>query len=99
MIEEYTESPEIMTYVDSELSALIVQFTLVDTEKENITLMMDENGCYLSASANDVQYIATLSFLRAVKPAEAKATYQDSYLIVNVPFKDSLNSYIKVAVE
>jgi hypothetical protein len=99
MIERYTESPEIMTWVDSEQAALIVQFTLLDTEKENITLMMDENGCYLSASADDVQYIATLSFLRAVKPAEANATYQDSYLTVNAPFKDPLNSYIKVAIE
>jgi HSP20 family molecular chaperone IbpA len=99
MIERYTESPEIMTWVDSEQSALIVQFTLVDTAKENITLMMDENGCYLSASADDVQYIATVSFLRAVKPADTKATYQDSYLTVSAPLKDPLDSYLKVAIE
>jgi HSP20 family molecular chaperone IbpA len=99
MDEKYTESPEIMSWVDSEQSKLIVQFTIINSEKENITLMMNENGCYLSASAEDIEYVATLSFLSAVKPADAKATYEDGYLTIVVPFENPLDSYLKVPVE
>jgi HSP20 family protein len=99
MDQEYTESPEIITWVDSGQSMLKVQFTLIQAEAENITLMMNENGCYLSVPAEDVEYVATLSFLNAVKPAEAKATYTDGYLTVTVPFKEPLNNYVKVPVE
>lgn len=100
MDEKYTESPEIMSWVDSEESKLTVQFTIINSEKENITLMMNEKGCYLSASAeNNIEYVTTLSFLSAVKPTEAKATYEDGYLTIVVPFKDPLNNYMKVPVE
>jgi HSP20 family molecular chaperone IbpA len=100
MEEKYTESPDIMSWVDSEESKLTVQFTIINSEKENITLMMNENGCYLSASAEDnIEYITTFSFLNAVKPTEAKATYEDGYLTIVVPFRDPLDSYLKVPVE
>ncbi len=99
MQEKYTESPEMTTWVDIEQSKLNVQFTLLDVEKENITLMVDENGCYLSAPSGDLEYIATLSFLRPVKPSEAKATYEDGYLTVKLPFKETMDGYTKVPVE
>jgi HSP20 family molecular chaperone IbpA len=98
--EKYTEAPDMMSWVDSEGSKLTVQFTIINSEKENITLMMNENGCYLSASADDnIEYVATLSFLSAVKPAEAKGIYEDGYLTIVVPFKDPLGSYLKVPVK
>jgi HSP20 family molecular chaperone IbpA len=99
MDRDYTESPDMISWVDGEQSKLIVQFTMIDTEKENITLMINENGCYLSAPAGDISYVATLSFLQAVKPAEAKATYEDGYFTVEIPFKDPLTNYVKVPVE
>jgi HSP20 family molecular chaperone IbpA len=98
MDERYTEAPEIMSWVDSEQSKLTVQFTIINGEIEKINLMMNENGCYLSAPADDAEYVATLSFLHAVNPAEAKATYADGYLTIEVPFKDPLKSYVKVPV-
>jgi HSP20 family molecular chaperone IbpA len=97
--EKYTEAPEIISFVDSEQSKLFLEISLVDVETENISLMMDENGCYLSAPAEGVEYKATLSFLRAVKPAEAKAKYLDGYLKVEVPFKDPVENYLKIPVE
>ena len=99
MQEKYTESPETVSWIDAEQSKLTLQFTLVNAEQENITLMMNENGCYLSVPTEDSEYVSTLSFLHAVKPAEAKATYKDGYLTVEVPFKDALNDYVKVPVE
>ena len=98
MDEKYIEAPEVMSWVDSEQSKLTVQFTFINGETEKMNLMMNENGCYLSAPAEGVEYVATLSFLHAVDPAEAKATYEDGYLTIEVPFKDPLNSYVRVPV-
>jgi HSP20 family molecular chaperone IbpA len=97
--EKYTETPETMSWVDAEQSKLTLQFTLINAEQENISLMMNEHGCYLSVPTEDSEYVSTLSFLHTVKPAEAKATFQDAYLTVEVPFKDPLSNYVKVPVE
>jgi HSP20 family molecular chaperone IbpA len=99
MTEKYTESPEIVSWVDSAGAVLNVQFTILQAERDKINLMMNENGCYLSAPSDDVEYGATFSFLHPVKPAEAKATYQDSYLTIEVPLKEPLNQYVKVPIE
>ena len=99
MQERYTESPETVSWVDAEQSTLNLQFTLINAEQENISLMMNEHGCYLSVPTDDSEYVSTLSFLHAVKPAEAKATFKESYLTVEVPFKDTLSNYVKVPVE
>ena len=99
MQENYTESPETMSWVDAGQSKLTLQFTLINTELENISLMMNEHGCYLSVPTDDTEYVSTVSFLHAVKPAEAKATFKDGYLKIEVPFKDVLSSYVKVPVE
>jgi HSP20 family molecular chaperone IbpA len=97
--EEYTENPEIITFVDGEQSKLHVEISLVNVEKENISLMMDENGFYLHAPAEDVTYVATLSFLRTIKPSEAKAVFDDGYLRIEAPFSDPLKNYVKVPIE
>jgi HSP20 family protein len=97
--EKYTETPDIITFVNSEQSKLMIEISLVSVEKEDINLMMDEKGCFLSASAEGgVEYVATIPFLRKVKPSEAKAVYTDSFLKVEVPFKDTLENFVKVPI-
>jgi hypothetical protein len=97
--EKYTESPETVSWVDVGQSKLTLQFTLINAERENISLMMNEHGCYLSVPTDDSEYVSTWSFLHTVKPAEAKATFAEGYLTVEVPFKDPLSNYVKVPVE
>jgi HSP20 family molecular chaperone IbpA len=98
-MEIFPESPEILSWVYSEQSTLIIQFTMIAIEKEKITLMINENGCYLSAPAEDLLYVTTLSFLHPVNPLEAKASFKDGYLTVKVPFKEPLKDFIQVPVE
>jgi HSP20 family protein len=98
--ENYTETPDIITFVDSKQSKLMIEISLVSVEKEDINLMMDENGCFFSAPAEGgVEYVATVPFLRAVKPSEAKAVYTDSFLKIEIPFKDTLENFVKVPIE
>jgi len=98
--ETYTETPDIITSVNSEQSVLMMEISLVNVEKEDINLMMDENGCFLSASAEGgVEYVAAIPFLREVKPSEAKAVFTDSFLKIQVPFKNTLENFVKVPIE
>ncbi|HMK49906.1 MAG TPA: hypothetical protein VK435_07620 [Thermodesulfovibrionales bacterium] len=100
MEEKYTENPEIITRVDVVQSKMMIEISLIDVEKEDINLMMDEKGFFLSApTESGTDYVAAVSFLRSVKPSEAKAVLGEGYLKVEVPFKDPLENYIKVVVE
>ena len=45
--EKYTETPDIITFVNSEQSKLMIEISLVSVEKEDINLMMDEKGMLL----------------------------------------------------
>jgi HSP20 family molecular chaperone IbpA len=98
-MENYMETPEIVMFIDVEKSKLMVEISLVAVEKEDISLMMDENGYFLSAPAEGgVDYVAAISFPRAVKPSEAKAIFKDGYLKIEIPFKDPLKNYVNVPV-
>lgn len=98
-MEIYKETPEIISWIDSEQSKLTMEITLLEVEKENMQLMMNENGCYLFAPSEVSEYVAVLSFPSPVKPSEARAQYRDGYLVVEVPFKEPLADYIRIAVE
>jgi HSP20 family protein len=98
--EKYTETPDIITFVNSEQSKLMIEISMVSVEKEDINLMMDEKGCFFSASAEGgVEYVAAIPFLREVKPSEAKAVFKESFLKIEVPFKDTLENFVKVPIE
>lgn len=99
MEELYTETPDTITYIDTDMSKLKIEFTILEVEKPDITLMISENGCYLSAPSDNALYVATLSFLCPVKPSEAKAIYEDGYLKVEIPLKEDINNFMKVSVE
>ena len=95
----FTETPDIITYVNREQSKLMIEISLVGVEEEDITLMMDEKGCFFSASSEgDMEYVGTIPFLREVTPSAAKAAYVDSFLKIEVPFKDTLENFIQVPV-
>ena len=100
MEEKYTETPDIITFVNGEEAKLMIEISLISVEKEDINLMMDEKGCFFSASAEGgIEYVGTIPFLREVRPSEAKATYDESYLKIEVPFKDTLENFVKVPIE
>ena len=100
MQETYTETPDIITFVNREESKLMIEISLINVEKEDINLMMDEKGCFFSASAEgDIEYVGTIPFLREVKPSEAKAVFLDGYLKIEIPFKDTLENFVNVPIE
>jgi HSP20 family molecular chaperone IbpA len=78
----------------------MIEISLIGVEEADITLMMDEKGCFFSAPAEGgLEYVGTIPFLREVTPSGAKAAYVDSFLKIEVPFKDTLENFIQVPVE
>jgi len=96
--ELYSETPETVCSIDVEKSALMIEFTMLEVEKEDISLMIGENGCYLSAPSGSTLYVATLSFPCPADPAGAKALYEDGYLKVEIPLREEIKNFIKVPV-
>ncbi|MCG2720564.1 MAG: hypothetical protein L6290_00900 [Thermodesulfovibrionales bacterium] len=99
MEELYTETPEIISFVDTERSILAIEIALLDVEKENINLMISEDGCYFSAPSDNTLYVATLSFLCPADPAGAKAKYKEGYLKIDIPLKGDIKNFTKILVE
>ena len=97
-MDTYTETPDIISRVDTEQSKLILEITLLEVEKEKISLLVNENGCYLSAPSEVAEYVAVLTFPSPVNPSDTKATYGDGYLVVEIPFKNPLTDYIRIPV-
>jgi HSP20 family molecular chaperone IbpA len=95
----YPEVPETVSTVDVEQSKLNIEFTLLEVEKENITLMISEKGCYLSAPADNTLYVTSFSFFCPIDPAGVKASYEDGYLKVEIPLREDIKNFIKVPIE
>ena len=99
MEEVYNETPEIASYLDAEQSKFIVGFTMMEVEKESISLTVFENGCSLFAPSSDSNYVALVSFPCPVKPSETKATFDSGYLLVEAPLRDGLANAVNLTIE
>jgi len=98
MLEKCKEAPDICSYLNNDQSKFIIEFTLVSVDKENISLTMNEHGCYLFAQSEDVDYTATFSFFCPVNPLKANASFEEAILTVEVPLKNALKDTVTVPV-
>ncbi|MBC7250240.1 MAG: Hsp20/alpha crystallin family protein [Anaerolineae bacterium] len=92
-------TPEVCAYVDDEHTKMTLEITLPGVPKENINLRMHEDSFALNAPRKDIEYVTALSFCCPVKPEQAKATYENGLLTVEVPFKDPLEDAVRVPVQ
>jgi HSP20 family molecular chaperone IbpA len=99
MQEKFNEAPEITSYLDVDQSRFVIEFSMMEVEKESISLTVFENGCSLFAPTSDSNYVALVSFPSPVDPTKAKATFDSGYLKVEAPLKDGLGTAVKLTVE
>src|SRR5437870_8594296 len=92
-------APNTVAYADGENDKLIVEFAIPGAPTDTIDVKILEDSIHLTAPARDIEYVAALPLGWPVKPDKAEATYEHGVLRIEVPFKDSMEGAVKVAIK
>ncbi|MHA2282260.1 MAG: Hsp20/alpha crystallin family protein [Promethearchaeota archaeon] len=92
-------APEVCSWADDESETYKIEIQLPGVEKTNIKLKFHEDSYFIKGETEDTIYIGTYAICCPVKPEEAKATYNQGLLKIDVPFKVSEYHSIDVKIE
>jgi HSP20 family protein len=96
--EKFRMFADVCSHVDEENSKLNLEVCIPGVKKDRIKLRMHEGGFDLSAPGETVEYAGAYAFCCPVKPDEAKASYEDGLLKIQVPFKTPMEYEVNVPV-
>jgi HSP20 family molecular chaperone IbpA len=92
-------SPVISTYPDDNYKNLTIEVVLPGVEKENISFKITENGFYLKARKEGIEYIDSYAVCCPINPEKAVAKYSNGLLKVTVPFQQAFENAVDVKIE
>jgi HSP20 family protein len=97
--EKFLTSPEVCSWADDESEFYKIEIQLPGVEKETIKLKMHDDSFFIKGETEDTIYIGSYSMCCPVKPEEAKATYKEGLLKIEVPFKESEYHSVDVKID
>ncbi|MFW9866668.1 MAG: Hsp20/alpha crystallin family protein [Candidatus Thorarchaeota archaeon] len=97
--EKFLTSPEVCSWADDETEFYKIEIQLPGVEKDTIKLKMHDDSFFIKGETEDTIYIGSYSICCPVKPEEAKATYKEGLLKIEVPFKESEYHSVEVKID
>ena len=86
------------SYVTDDGTKLKMEVPLPGVKKEEIKLRVMDDGFTVTATRDDIEYVATVGFCCPIKANEVNATYDNGLLKIEAPFKDALEGAVDVAI-
>jgi HSP20 family protein len=92
-------SPDICAYSDETEKNLKIEVELPGAKKEQIKLKMEEDGVYIDAKTDNVEYLGSYALCCPVIPKKAKAQYKEGLLKITVPYKEPFVEALEIPIK
>lgn len=92
-------SPAICAYPDDKYENLEIEIVLPGVEKKDISFKISEDGFYIRATKEGVEYADSYSICCPVIPNKATANYSNGVLKVKVPYQQPFENAVEVKIE
>ena len=92
-------SPVFCMYPDDKFENVTVEMVLPGVEKKDISFKISDNGFYVRATKEGVEYADSYAFFCPVEPEKAVANYSNGVLKVTVPYQQPSEKLVNVKIE
>ena len=92
-------SPSICAYPDDKYENLEIEVVLPGVEKKDISFKITEDGFYVKAVKEGIEYTDSYAVCCPIVPEKAVAKYSNGILKVTVPYQQPFENAVDVKIE